>query len=87
MNVGKADAETPSSPETFALQARHFSELRLLNRELEVSVHGAASGSGKGGGEGSLLVTANHPKVPPSSSPLLLLPSLTQPSPHPFLLL
>ena len=64
VNVGKADAETPSSPEPFALQARHFSELRLLNRELDISVHGAAAGSGKAGGsEGSLLVTVSHRKV------------------------
>lgn len=62
VNVGKSDSDTPSSPEPFALQARHFSELRLLNREVDVSVHGATAGSGKAGSEGSLLVTVSHPK-------------------------
>jgi endonuclease YncB( thermonuclease family) len=61
---GKADSEgnTPA-PEAFALQARHFSEMRLLNREVELAVHGAAAGSGKVASEGSLLVTLGHPKV------------------------
>lgn len=63
VNAGnKTDGDT-SSPETFALQARHFSEMRLLNREVEVAVHGAAAGSGKAANEGSLLATFLHPKV------------------------
>jgi hypothetical protein len=60
----KADSEGNTSvAEAFALQARHFSEMRLLNREVELAVHGAATGSGKVASEGSLLVTIGHPKV------------------------
>jgi hypothetical protein len=60
---GKVDSEATTGPEAFALQARHFSEMRLLNREVDVAVHGASSGSGKVASEGSLLVTLLHPKV------------------------
>eukprot|EP00602_Paraphysomonas_sp_CaronLab_P001201 CAMPEP_0185019232 /NCGR_PEP_ID=MMETSP1103-20130426/1860_1 /TAXON_ID=36769 /ORGANISM="Paraphysomonas bandaiensis, Strain Caron Lab Isolate" /LENGTH=865 /DNA_ID=CAMNT_0027549435 /DNA_START=359 /DNA_END=2956 /DNA_ORIENTATION=- len=60
VNAPKSDsAESEnSSPEPFALQAKLFSELRLLHRELDVVIHAASKGSG----EGVLLGTVLHPK-------------------------
>lgn len=67
VNAGNKSDGDNASPENFALQARHFSEMRLLNREVEVRVHGASAGSGKAANEGSLLATFIHSKVQPQS--------------------
>ena len=49
-----------TSPEPFALQGKLFTELRVLHRELNVTVHAPAA---RGGVDGTLLGTIQHPKV------------------------
>ena len=60
----QAAASTPSpsgaGPEPFALQGKLFTELRVLHRELNVTVHAPAA---RGGADGMLLGTIQHPKV------------------------
>eukprot|EP01041_Mallomonas_annulata_P007052 gene7052-14351_t len=58
LNTPKSDADPatpPVPPEPFALQAKHFTELRMLNREVDLVVDGIDR-------SGTLLVTVKHPK-------------------------
>lgn len=58
LNSPKADAEpsaAPTAAEPYAMQAKHFAELRLLNREVDLVLDGIDR-------SGGLLVTVKHPK-------------------------
>jgi staphylococcal nuclease domain-containing protein 1 len=54
MNSKAAEGEA-SQPEPFAQQARHFTELRMLNREMQIVMQSVDRG-------GNVLGTALHPK-------------------------
>jgi staphylococcal nuclease domain-containing protein 1 len=53
--AASASASTAAQPEPFALQARHFTELRLLNREMDVVMQSLDR-------TGNVLGTVLHPK-------------------------